>query len=283
MDEAREAGMTRGGGVAAVEDRGPNAGPDSGPDSGPEPGGGLVLSANLGFLFTDLPFPDRIRAAADAGFSAVEFHDQAQADLAATCAAVQASGMAVMALNTRMGATMGAAALDQAMFRADFAAALAAAQAVGARAIHVTAGRATGAAARACYLDNLGWALACTDRPLLLEPICAAAVPGYHLAGLDDFDAVAAALDHPQLRLLADWYHLGTALGPGAALARMQGTGRLGHIQIARLPDRGDPTPEALPEWPALRALAAARGVAVGLEYRPDQPVARLRDQLVNS
>lgn len=236
----------------------------------------MMLSANLGFLFTDQAFADRIRRAAEAGFAAVEFHDQAQGDVPATLRALQATGVRVIALNTFMGPTFGRAALPGPEFKDDFRAALEAAQAAGARAIHVTAGRALGRQARATYLRNLAWALERTDRPLLLEPICPQAIAGYHLASLEDFEAVAAALDHPMLRLMADWFHLGTLYGAGPALARMQGCPRLGHIQLARLPDRGDPTPDAVPEWRALRDLAATRGLAIGLEYRPERPEAEV-------
>jgi len=253
--------------------------PDDDDDDGlPDPGS--LLSANLGFLFTDLPFPDRIRAAADAGFRAVEFHDQAQSALTQTLVAVEQTGVRVMALNTCHGATMGRAALEGPLFAEDFRAALGAAQAVGAEAIHVVAGRAIGPAARATYLRHLDWALARTDRPLLLEPICPAAAPGYHLSRLEDFDAVVAALPHPQMRLLADWFHLGTLYGANGAMARLATHPRLGHIQLARLPDRGDPMPADLPDWPALLAFARARMIAIGLEYHPGRPVAEVRAAL---
>ena len=235
-----------------------------------------VLSANLGFLFADLDFPDRIRAAADAGFAAVEFHDQAQDDPRATAQAVAETRLRVIGLNTRHGPTMGRAAMPGPGFAEDFRAALAVAQEVGAGAIHILAGRARGPEARAAYLRNLDWALQRTDRPLLLEPICPQAVPGYHMASLEDFDAVAAALPHPGLRLMADWYHLGTLYGPGGALARLTAHPRLGHVQLARLPDRGDPMPDDVPEWRALAAFTRARQVAVGLEYRPTRPEAEV-------
>ncbi len=240
-----------------------------------------VLSANLGFLFTDLDFPDRIRAAADAGFAAVEFHDQAQGALRDTAQALAETGLRVVALNTVHGPTMGRAALDGPGFAEDFRAALATAQEVRAGAIHIVAGRAAGPAARTAYLRNLAWALDRTDRPLLLEPICPQANPGYHMASLEDFAAVATALPHPHLRLMADWFHLGTLYGPAAALARILAEPRLAHLQLARLPDRGDPMPGDVPEWPALAALARARGLAVGLEYRPARrPVAQVLDAL---
>lgn len=230
------------------------------------------LSANLGFLFTGLPLPARIRAAAQAGFDAVEFHDQAQAgDRAAIRAALAETGLPVVALNTFMGPTMGRAALPGPAFREDFALALEAAQELGAGAVHVVAGIAQGAKARAAYLENLHWALARTDRPLLLEPICPQAAPGYHLASLEDFAGVRAALPDPRLRLMADWFHLGTLYGPALALERIRAAvPDLGHVQIARLGGRGDPTPAGLPEWRELRQLVPV----VGLEYRPQGPVA---------
>ncbi len=232
------------------------------------------LSANLGFLFTDLPFPERIRAAARAGFEAVEFHDQAQAgDRAAIRAALAGTGLELVALNTFMGPTMGRAALPGPAFREDFARALEAAQDLGAGAVHVVAGRARGPQARAAYLENLHWALARTDRPLLLEPICPQAAPGYHLASLEDFDAIRAALPDPRLRLMADWYHLGTLYGAAEALVRIRAAlPGLGHLQLARLGDRGDPWPADLPEWGELRRLVPV----AGLEYRPARPVAEV-------
>lgn len=239
-----------------------------------------VLSANLGFLFTDLAFPDRIRAAADAGFAAVEFHDQAQGALRDTAQALAETGLRVVALNTHHGPTMGRAALDGPGFAEDFRAALAAAQDLRAGAIHIVAGLSQGPEARTAYLRNLSWALERTDRPLLLEPICPQAAPGYHLASLEDFAAVTTALPHPQLRLMADWFHLGMLYGPAGALTRLTAQPRLAHVQLARLPDRGDPMPGDVPEWPALAAFTRARGLAVGLEYRPTRPVAEVRAAL---
>lgn len=231
----------------------------------------IRLSANLGFLFTDLPFPDRIRAAAGAGFDAVEFHDQAQTgDLAAIRAALSETGVILVGLNTFMGPTMGRAAVSRAGFREDFARALDVAQRLGAGAVHVVAGLAQGARARETYLENLHWALALTDRPLLLEPICPQAAPGYHLASLEAFDAVRALLPDPRLRLMADWYHLGTLYGAADALERIRlAAPYLGHLQLARLRDRGDPMPDEVPQWQALRRLVPV----VGLEYRPGRPV----------
>lgn len=241
----------------------------------------MLISANLGFLFTDLPLEARLEAAAAAGFAAVEFHDQPQqvgeAQLARRLSGL---GLAVISLNTRMGPEMGAAALpgQGARFRAEFEAAHEAAQVLGARAIHVVAGRATGPEARASYLQNLDWALQRTAVDLLLEPLSPAATPGYHLATLEDFAAVAAALAHPRLGLMADWFHLRALYGAGALAALRPHLAHLRHGQVARPGDRGDPDPGGMPDFADFIALLEAAGVgSLGLEYHPRQPVAATR------
>lgn len=63
----------------------------------------MRFSANLGFLWPQLPLAGRIRAAGAAGFDAVEFHDpydEPQADLRD---ALRDTGLSLLALNTRPG------------------------------------------------------------------------------------------------------------------------------------------------------------------------------------
>lgn len=227
----------------------------------------MLFSANLGFLFTDLPLADRVLAARDAGFDAVEFHDQVQsADNAALRRAL--GDMPVLALNTHMGASMGRAALSRPDFAQDFAQAVAAAQEMGARAIHIVAGK---GGDHATYLHNLEHALARTPCPLLIEPISA---PGYFLSGFAQAEAVLDQIKDPNLTIMADWFHLRAWHTEGAAhalLARLWP--RIGHVQLARAGDRGAPCPETDPEiarlLPHLQALGCP---AIGLEYRPDIP-----------
>ncbi|RRH76886.1 TIM barrel protein [Falsigemmobacter faecalis] len=243
----------------------------------------MEFSANLGFLFTDLPFPQRIAAAARAGFGAVEFHDQAQSeDLRLIGDLLRSEGLRLCSLNCAMGSTAGSAALagEEARFRAEFLAARDAAEALEARAIHVMTGRVSGAGAEAVLLRNLEFALTCTDRLLLLEVISPATMPGYWLNSPERFEAVAAALPDPRLRLMADWYHFSQICGP-AALSRLRGLApHLGHLQLARAEDRGDPLAEGLPCWPGIRALALEQGLDIGLEYRPSLPPAEVLTSL---
>jgi hydroxypyruvate isomerase len=226
--------------------------------------------ANLGFLFAALPLTDRITAAAEAGFDGVEFHDQVQNDDPARIAdLLAAAGLAAGSVNSGMGDSFGLAALpgQEGAFAADLARAHRAAEAIGASAIHIVAGR--GATDAATYLANLRRALDLTDRLLLIEPISPAAVPGYHLHSLDQALAVQRGLASPRIRILFDWFHMAATLGPdGAAAALAAHRDRIGHVQLASWPDRAEPGAD-------LVALAAGAGFAtLGLEYRPAGPEA---------
>ena len=62
------------------------------------------FSANLGFLWTDRPLPDAIHAAHAAGFDAVECHWPYDIPADQVHAALQATGLPMLGLNTRRGA-----------------------------------------------------------------------------------------------------------------------------------------------------------------------------------
>ncbi len=237
----------------------------------------MRFSANTGFLYKDLPFLDRIRAAAAAGFDAVEFHDEAQAaDPAALAAALAETGLPVCGLNIRMGGTSGCAAIPgaEAEARADIDAAVAVAAAVGAGAIHVLSGRTTGEgeAARACLIGNLRHALDRFPGTILIEPLCRAAMPGYFLNDLDQALGILAEVDHPRLKILFDCFHIETE--HGACLDRfLAAAPHVGHVQIASVPGRNDPTEGTL-DYAALlpRMVEAGYTGPFGCEYRPLAP-----------
>lgn len=229
-------------------------------------------SANTGFLWKELPFLDRIRAAAKFGFGAVEFHDEAQGvnrnDLKAVLAE---TGLPVTGLNVRMGDTAGCAAIpgmaDQA--RQDIAAAIEVAEDIGARAIHVLAGKVEGEEAHAAYLDSLRFALGNTDRIILIEPICREKIPGFFLNNVDQAADILAEIDHPRLKIMFDCFHVQTE--SGSVLQRFQQhVGRIGHVQIASTPDRAEPYPGELDYRVLLPAFRkAGYAGSFGCEYHP--------------
>lgn len=236
----------------------------------------MKFLANTGYLFQALPFPDRLTAAARAGFDGVEFHDEVQRhDAGAIAAVLEQSGLSVGSLNSRMGETAGCAALPgfEAEFAADIRAADAAARRIGARAIHVLAGR--GATDRATYAQNLRRALELTDLPLLIEPISRAAMPQYHLHRLDDALDLRDRLGCDRITILFDWFHISAEAGPQNAadlLARHRAA--IGHVQAAGFPARTEPEPRII------TTTAALAFPALGLEYRPTRPEAQTLAQL---
>ena len=66
-------------------------------------GRAMRFSANLGFLWTELPLPAAIRAAAAAGFDAVECHWPYDVPAAEVRAALAETGLPMLAINTRRG------------------------------------------------------------------------------------------------------------------------------------------------------------------------------------
>ncbi|MEK9790918.1 MAG: TIM barrel protein, partial [Alphaproteobacteria bacterium] len=61
------------------------------------------FSANLGFLWTDRPLADAVRAAAAAGFDAVECHWPYDEDAGAVKAALAETGLSMLGLNAPRG------------------------------------------------------------------------------------------------------------------------------------------------------------------------------------
>lgn len=229
----------------------------------------MRFAANTGFLWRQLPFEERLRRAAAAGFDAVEFHDEAQgADLARLADLLGELALPVAGLNTRMGATAGCAALpgqgDAA--RRDIEAAAEAARALRAEAIHVVAGRGEGS--RAAYCASLTHALEIWEGTVLIEPISAAGVPGYWMDDLGLAREVLAELGHPRLKLMLDGFHM-AAMGRDLWAEFAADPGVVGHVQIAAFPDRDEPDTGS-PDYAAVlpRMVAAGYRGRFGAEYR---------------
>ena len=236
----------------------------------------IRFSANTGFLYPELDFLDRIGAAARDGFDAVEFHDEGQrTDRAALKDALGEANLPVVGINVRMGDTAGCAAIpgmgDRARRDIDDAAELAAD--IGAGAIHVLAGRTDAPGARDAYLDSLAFALGATDATILIEPLCRAAMSDYFLHSLDEAARIVDELGDPRARILFDCFHVETEHGDTLARFRAN-VHRIGHVQIASVPERAEPRsgPDAgALDYAALLPAFAAEGHRgpFGCEYRP--------------
>ncbi|WP_370363010.1 hydroxypyruvate isomerase family protein [Limimaricola litoreus] len=238
-----------------------------------------MFSANLGFLFTDLALPDAVRAAKRHGFGAVECHFPYATPVDDLRAALDETGLEMLGLNTVPGEAaageFGLCALPgrEDAARAAIAQAVDYAAAIGARNVHVMAGRTDGGqAAEAAFRANLAHAceLAAPEGiGILIEPINRRDVAGYHLAHVEQAAETCAAVGHPALRIMFDCYHL--QIMQGDLIRRFEThRGMVGHVQIAGVPDRGEPDGGEL-HYPNLIAAMREMGweAPIGAEYRP--------------
>ena len=236
----------------------------------------LRFSANLGFLWNDLPLPDAIRRAKVAGFAAVECHRPYDTDPSEVSGALAESGLPMLGINTITGGAghFGLSACPDRIYdaRAAIEQAVGYAEAIDAQAIHIMAGVAEGPAARDAFLSNLQFAAGLTDRTLLIEPLNAFDVPGYFLQTTDQAMGVIEEVGVPNLKLMFDCYHV--ARTEGDVIPRLEKLlPAIGHIQIASVPNRTAPDTGTL-DYPAVFAAVRALGWSrpIGAEYKPGGP-----------
>ncbi|MDO5643763.1 MAG: TIM barrel protein [Paracoccus sp. (in: a-proteobacteria)] len=234
------------------------------------------FAANLTFLFNELPILSRFEAARRAGFSGAEIlfpYDLAAPELRQ---AAKNAGLDVVLINCPppnwAGGPRGFAALPESVerFRRDFERSLRVAEALSARHIHVMAGKARGAAARACFIDNLAWAAArAPHASLTIEPMSPHDMPGYFLDSFDLAMDVIAAVDAPNLGLQFDAYQAHMITGDVLA-TYLACQAHVHHIQIAGAPDRHEPRGGEIDYHAFLRAVdESGYSGWVSAEYTP--------------
>jgi len=104
---------------------------------------------------------------------------------------------------------------------------------------------------------------------VLIEPLNPRDVPGYFLTDLDQAARIITSVGAPNLRVMFDCYH--QQITGGDLVTRFaRHLAVIGHVQIAAVPDRGEPDRGEVDfRWliPQLRRLGYAG--AFGAEYRP--------------
>ncbi|GJD50169.1 2-oxo-tetronate isomerase [Methylobacterium crusticola] len=209
------------------------------------------FAANLTLMFTELPFLDRFAAAAEAGFSAVEFLFPYEHPPEAIGERLRRHGLTQALFNLPpgdwAGGERGLSALPGRFeeLKAGVETALGYAAATGVKRLHLMAGMADRAdpGAASAYRRAVEWSaerLAREGLDLVLEPINARNMPGYFL---DDFGYAAAlirALARPNLKLQFDLYHCQILHGDVTMRLR-ELMPIVGHVQTASVPDRHEP------------------------------------------
>jgi len=217
------------------------------------------FAANLSMLYNEHPFLDRFAAAARDGFRGVEYLFPYAFDANELARRLADQGLQQVLFNAPPGdweaGERGLACLPgrEAEFRAGIGQALEYAQALDCPRVHVMAGLIPRGAAQglererlqATYEANLAWAAAQAanaGRDLLIEPINTRDMPGYFLNRQDEAHRLVQAIGAPNLQVQMDLYHCQIVEGDLAMKLRQYlPTGRVGHLQIAGVPERHEP------------------------------------------
>lgn len=245
----------------------------------------LRFAANLSWLYTDLPFLDRLAAAAADGFAGFEClfpHEQPRQALQG---AIEQSGMSVVLFNAAPGdwaaGERGLACLAgrEDDFRTSVLNALDLATALSCPRIHVMAGlcsESERAAAWSRYEQRIDWAADQAGRAgktIMIEPINGRDMPGYLLQRQSDAHALVERIASPHVQVQMDLYHCQIVEGDVTTKLRQWiPSGRVGHLQIAAIPGRGEPDQGELSYAHVFAELRALQWAGwIGCEYRPRQ------------
>ena len=238
------------------------------------------FAANLSMMFTEWSFLDRFEAAADAGFTAVEYLFPYDYSPDAIAGRLARHRLTQALFNLPPGdwakGERGLAALPDRFdeLREGVGMALAYAAATGVRRVHLMAGLADrhDAGANAAYRKAVAWAaerVAAAGLDLLIEPINGRNMPGYFLNDFAFAEALIGELACPNLKLQFDIYHRQIMHGDVTMALRAM-LPIIGHIQIASIPSRHEPADEEL-NYPFLFGELDRLGYGgfVGCEYNP--------------
>jgi len=214
------------------------------------------FAANLSLMFTEVPFLDRFDAAAQAGFTSVEFLFPYQHPAEEIGERLHRNGLTQALFNLPPGnwdaGEKGFAALPDRLadLEQSLRTALPYAQATGVRRLHLMAGLAKRSDPRAVAAFRKSVAavaefFAPHGLDVVIEPINPRNVPGYFL---DDFGFardLIVELNIPNLKLQFDIYHCQIIHGDVTMRLREM-MPIIGHIQIASVPSRHEPDGEEL-------------------------------------
>ena len=251
------------------------------------------FAANLSLMYTELPFLARFAAAAKDGFRGVEYLFPYAYPAEELAEVLNRHGLKQVLFNAPPGGRQlpemvgawdagqrGTLCLEgeQEAFRNGVWEALRYAQVLQCPRIHVMSGLmprgAVRYALRSTVLSNLRWAAqAAADAgvEITIEPINGGDMPGYYLQRQDLAHSLVQTVAAMNLKVQMDLYHCQIMEGDIASkLRKYLPTGRIGHIQVAGVPDRHEPDVGEL-NYRYLFQLIDSLGYDgwVGCEYRP--------------
>ncbi len=240
------------------------------------------FSANISMLFRELEFPERFEAAAQAGFKAVEIQFPYAWDKGRLAQIAQHAGVEVVLINIPAGDSekgdrgLGCLPGRVAEFRRGIARGIEYARELGCKQMNCLAGVTPPgvdvAKLRETYISNLRYAAGELERhgmTLLIEPINTRTIPGFYLNKSAQALAIMNDTGAANLELQYDLFHM-RIMGDDLAKTIQAILPRIGHMQIADVPDRHEPGTGEI-DFPPLFDLIDRLGYKgwIGAEYVP--------------
>lgn len=248
--------------------------------------GGLIrkmkFCANLSFMFTEgKTILERYALAKDAGFKAVESGFPLGHTLEEVRAAKESAGVQQILINLKTGdlskGELGVTAIPdkEAIFRENLRETINYAKAVGARKLHIMAGRLENATAKnwEIFENNLRYAAGELKKENIvgvIEPINQYSVPKYFLSDFDRAVDLIKRINSPYIRLQLDIFHLQHIAGDLTYNIKKL-MPYVGHVQIAQVPNRNEPDSAGEVNYEYILQVIREAGYDdwVGLEYKP--------------
>ena len=242
----------------------------------------MRFCVNVSILFKEVPFLERFRRAADAGFSAVEFWWPLGEDLGEVEAAIKDANLTVALFNFYAGdMPAGDRGLlsdpaRQEGFRENVPVALELAQRLGCSKLNALVGQEIPGMGREEQLDlareNVAWAAGRAAEygvEVLVEPVNTFENGSYLLHHTDDGANFVASVGMANVKLQHDFYHMQRMEGNLSVTLRRHFEG-IGHVQVADSPGRGEPGTGEI-HYPYVLGVLEELGYDgyVGLEYNP--------------
>lgn len=242
----------------------------------------MRISANLTVLFTDVPFLERPARATAAGFTGVEFVWPAESDLAALPGAIEAAGVTVALFNFDAGDMpagdrgLCADVARTRRFRENVPVALELAGRLGCTRVCALVGLRDPEVELDAQLElareNVAFAATQADKQdvtVTVEAINSLENGPFLLDTTAKAIAFIDSVGAPNLMLQYDAYHMHLMEG-GVTATLQRELNRIGHVQIADAPGRGEPGSGEI-DFDALFGVLESQGYDgwVGAEYRP--------------
>lgn len=241
----------------------------------------IRFSANLTMLFADVDFLDRFERAAKAGFKAVEYmfpYPYRKDDLSER---LQKNGLQQVLFNLPAGnwaaGERGLACLPgrEEEFRNGVGLAIEYAKTLGCTLVNCLVGKTPAEApekARRTLIDNLRFAAAALEKEkirFLVEPLNIRDMPGFYLSGTGNALKLIEEVNHPNLWLQYDIYHMQVTEG-NLMQTIQENFKRIAHIQLADNPGRNEPGTGEI-NYPNIFGFLDKMGYTgwIGCEYNP--------------